>query len=100
MGATPEGRVKELVKRWLRARDIWYFMPVSNGMGTHGVPDFVCCWNGAFIGIECKAPGKRGNVSALQVMQIDAIRRAGGLAVVVDDPAQLEELCPNLAQQN
>ncbi len=98
--ATPEGRVKELVKRWLKANGIWFFMPVSNGMGTHGVPDFICCWNGRFLGIECKAPGKRKNVSALQVMQIEAIRKANGLAIVVDDPVQLEELCLNHPQQS
>ena len=97
---TPEGRVKEQVKRWLKARGVWFFMPVSNGMGAHGIPDLICCWRGAFIGIECKAPGKRGNVSELQKMQIAGIRTAGGVALVVDDASQLEEICLSLPPQN
>ena len=92
MAQTPEGRVKAAVKQWLKARGIWFFMPVSNGMGVHGVPDFICCWEGRFLGIETKAPGKRANVSALQQMQHQAIQAAGGVALVVDDAAQLQGL--------
>lgn len=87
---TPEGRVKAQVKAHLKARGVWYFMPVSNGMGAHGVPDLLCCANGRFVALEIKAPGKRGNTSPLQKMQIEAINQAGGLALVVDDVTQLE----------
>lgn len=97
---TPEGRVKAQVKQWLKARAVWFFMPVSNGMGSHGIPDFICCMNGAFVGIECKAPGKRSNVSALQQMQMTGIRTAGGRAIVVDNVEQLEDLCQSQAPQN
>lgn len=89
--ATPEGRVKAQVRALLKKRGIWFFCPVSNGMGTHGIPDFVCCWLGAFLGVECKAPGKLGNVTELQKMQGDAIRAAGGHWLAVDDVRQLEE---------
>lgn len=89
--ATPEGLTKTHVAKWLKARGIWYFMPVSNGMGRHGIPDFICCWNGRFLGIECKAPGKLTNVSALQEREINAIRLAKGLAVVVDRVELLDE---------
>ena len=91
MSATPEGKVKMAIVKWLKARNIWYFMPVSNGMGRHGIPDVICCWNGKFLAIECKAPGKRANTSALQEREIAAIRMAKGWAVVVDDVAQLDE---------
>lgn len=92
MAMTPEGKVKTAIKRWLVEHGVWYFMPVSNGMGSMGIPDFVCCWNGKFLGIEAKAPGKRSNVSALQEHQITLIHKAGGAAIVVDDVAQLEPL--------
>lgn len=98
MSATPEGKVKAQVKKWLDARDIWYFMPVSNGMGRHGIPDVICCWNGKFLAIECKAPGKRANTSALQEREIAAIRMAKGWAVVVDDVAQLDEYFSEITQ--
>lgn len=86
---TPEGRTKEAIKKWLKKHYIWYFMPVSNGMGMHGIPDFICCWQGRFIAIEAKAPGKRNNVSPKQQVQIDAIQKAGGYAAIVDDIDQL-----------
>ena len=88
---TPEGRVKVKVKAWLVANKVWHYCPVSIGMGTHGIPDFVCCApGGRFMGIEVKAPGKRKNTSALQDMQLEAIAENGGLAIVVDDVSQLE----------
>jgi hypothetical protein len=88
---TPEGRVKAAVKKFLKDRGIWFFCPVSNGMGVHGIPDFICCWRGQFIGVETKAPGKRGNVSEMQKHQLEEIARAGGLSLVVDDVSQLVE---------
>lgn len=92
MAMTPEGRVKEAVKKWLKERGIWYYMPVQNGFGVVGIPDFVCCWNGRFLAIETKAPGKRANVSANQERQITDIWKAGGAAVVIDDIKQLNNL--------
>lgn len=92
MSSTPEGRVKKAIKARLNALGVWHFSPVSNGMGVHGIPDIICCWQGRFLGIEVKAPGKRNNTSVLQDRQIAAIREAGGVAVVIDDVAQLEEI--------
>ena len=59
-------------------------------MGVHGIPDFICCWNGLFVAIEAKAPGRIGNVSELQLMQIEGILDSGGLAFVVDRVSQLD----------
>jgi hypothetical protein len=92
MAMTPEGRVKAAVKRWLKEHGIWFYMPVQNGMGVVGIPDFICCANGHFLAIETKAPGKRGNTTANQDMRIAEIHKAGGSAVVVDDASQLETL--------
>lgn len=86
-----EADVKKDVKKWLGARGIWYYMPVQNGMGVTGVPDFICCWAGRFVAIETKAPGKRGNLSENQKHQIEGICATGGTAFVVDDVSQLDE---------
>lgn len=94
MAMTPEGRVKGAVKKWLVARNIWFYMPVQTGLGVGGIPDFVCCWKGRFLGIETKAPGKRAYTSALQKRQLAAIDEAGGLTIVVDDVSQLDDLSP------
>lgn len=79
--ATHESRVKDQIKRVLKSKGIWYFMPVSNGMGKHGVPDFICCMKGKFLGIEAKAEG--GSLSKHQEICISEIRQAGGLCGVV-----------------
>jgi Holliday junction resolvase len=80
---TPEGYVKKEVRRVLDTigGDVWYFMPVSNGMGAHGIPDFIGCCRGVMFGIEAKAVG--GKPTRLQTIQMDKIRRSGGEAIVV-----------------
>lgn len=88
---TPEGRVKADVKKILKARDIWHFMPMQNGFGVVGIPDFICCWRGQFLAIETKAPGKRGDTTANQDRKLQEIKDHGGWSIVVDDANQLVE---------
>lgn len=92
MAMTPEGRVKKKVREWLDKKGAYYYMPVSNGMGRVGAPDFLVCLNGRFVGIETKAPGKRSNTTPNQDREITWINSAGGVAVVIDDVSQLEIL--------
>ena len=86
---TPEGRVKDAVKKVLKRRGIWYYMPVQNGMGVVGIPDLICCWHGHFLAIETKAPGKRSQTTANQDRVLQEIRDHDGYALVVDDAQQL-----------
>lgn len=92
MALTPEGKVKLAVKMYLTAIGAYYYMPVSNGMGRVGAPDFLVCHRGRFIAVETKAPGKRGNTTPNQDREIADINDAGGVAVVVDDVTQLRGL--------
>lgn len=86
---TPEGKVKAECKKFLKANNIFFFMPVSNGMGQVGIPDIICCYKGLFVAIETKAPGKRANVTDNQKRIMENIRDAEGFAFVVDDPSEL-----------
>ena len=86
---TPEGLVKKAVKKMLDVSGAYWVMPVSNGMGNHGTPDFLICHKGTFIGIEAKA-GK-GKTTALQAAHLARIREAGGTALVVNE-SNLDEL--------
>ena len=82
--ATPEGRVKEVIKKLLKAHKCWYFMPVMNGMGKTGVPDILTILpNGRFCGIETKA-GKN-KPTELQTRCINDINDAGGIALWVNE---------------
>lgn len=92
MALTPEGRVKQAVKQYLKRRGIWFYMPIQNGMGRVGMPDFICCWNGRLLAIETKAPGKLNNTTPNQERVLKEIRDAAGYAFVVDSVAMLDEL--------
>ena len=92
MAATPEGKVKALIKDYLNTLGVWHFSPPANGFGRSGIPDLVCCFQGRFIGIEVKAPGKRTNTTTMQDREIASINAAGGTALVVDDVAQIKHI--------
>lgn len=83
MARTPEKTVKDAVVKCLKDAGVYYFFPATHGYGRSGVPDIVCCVNGYFLGIECKA-GK-GKLTALQAREIQTIRHNNGVAVVVDE---------------
>jgi len=81
--ATPESKVKKRVKEILKNLGAYYVMPVTSGYGNSGAPDFLVCYQGRFIGIECKA-GK-GRVTALQQKNLDLIDIAGGWTFVINE---------------
>jgi Holliday junction resolvase len=83
MAQTPEGKVKAKIVAALKEEGVYYFYPATGGFGRSGVPDIVCCVAGKFLAIECKA-GKN-KPTALQVNEIERIRRAGGVAVVANE---------------
>ena len=76
--ATPESKVKKRVKEILKNLGAYYVMPVTSGYGNSGAPDFLVCYQGKFIGLECKA-GK-GRVTALQQRNL-----AGGWSFVINE---------------
>jgi len=81
--ATPESKVKDQIKKILKAYDVYYAMPIGTGYGNAGVPDFLCCVNGRFLAIEAKA-GK-GTTTALQDKNLNAINDCGGQAWVINE---------------
>lgn len=83
MAQTPEKRVKVKVESVLKTEDVYYFFPATHGYGRSGVPDIVACVNGRFVAIECKAGTNK--LTALQVREIEGIRRRGGVAVVANE---------------
>jgi hypothetical protein len=98
---TPEGKIKKDFKHAVsNIPKFWYFSPVSNGMGVMGIPDFVCCYQGRFIGVETKAPGRRGQenqgLSALQVRVKNLILAAGGWYFIIDDKESLDNFLYSL----
>lgn len=83
MASTPEKKVKDRVVKILKEHGVYYFFPATFGMGRSGVPDIVCCVNGRFLGIECKAGDNKP--TALQQRELKAIADAGGSALVINE---------------
>ena len=83
MAMTPEAKVKKKVVSYLKQMGAYYFYPVTGGYGRSGVPDIVCCFNGNFFAIECKAGNNKP--TALQERELGLIREAKGTALVVNE---------------
>ena len=93
MAMTPEAKVKKRVKEMLDHLEIYHFSPPGMGLGRSGIPDLICCANGKFVAIECKA-GK-GQTTALQERELNAITIANGHVFVARE-SNLEELYERL----
>lgn len=83
MAKTPEGLVKDNITKVLKEYGVYYFMPIGGMYSKVGVPDFIGCLNGRFVGIEAKA-GK-GTTTALQDRELRLIKEAGGVSLVVNE---------------
>ena len=81
--STPEAKVKQKVKKLFEQYGVYYFMPATGGFGRSGVPDFIACCRGKFIGVECKAGSNQP--TALQERELRRIIDAGGAAFVVNE---------------
>jgi hypothetical protein len=95
MAKTPEGEIKDQVRKILDEMNAYYFFPAANGYGRTGIPDVIACIGGHFVGIECKAGSKQP--TALQQRELDNIEKAEGTGVLVnaDNISNLKNLLEN-----
>ena len=93
---TPEAKVKKKVVAVLKQYKAYFFYPVTGGYGRSGVPDIIVCYNGYFIGIECKAGTNKP--TPLQEKNLKDIQAAGGVSLVVneDNISTVGEILQNL----
>ena len=94
MAQTPEAKVKDAIKKALKAQDCWYYMPVPGGFGAPSL-DFLCAYDGRMFAIEAKAPGKKPTARQRATMKEmgdynipcyivdDAEKAAGYVALIV-----------------
>lgn len=86
---TPEGKLKDQVKAFLKERGAYYHMPVQMGYGSPTL-DFIGCYQGKFFAIETKAPGKGPTPRQNATMRI--IEDAGGWTVWTDNMEHLKSM--------
>lgn len=88
---TPEGRVKDEIRKWLKEQGAYVFSPVQTGMGSRTL-DLLVCWNGQFVAVEVKRPG--GKPTKLQVEIAKRMIEAGGIPVCTDSLDYLKQQLP------
>ena len=69
------------IKRYITDHGGWVIKYFANRMTKSGVPDLLACINGMFVAIEVKA--QNGKASELQIYNVEQIRKAGGIAIVL-----------------
>lgn len=67
-----ENKVKEILK----SKGAYFVKQFGCAFSKSGVPDLLVCYKGRFIAVELKA--EKGEPSALQLYNLDEIRKAGG----------------------
>lgn len=94
MAKTPEGYVKDAVKKILDAAKIKYSMKTTMGYGKSGWPDFDVVFRGIYLTIETKYDMDEKGPTALQRDAMREIRESGGITLVLDikNYHQLEQL--------
>jgi len=100
---TPEGEVKDLVKKVLRKYSAWSRMIVPSRFGsTVGMSDFLIVYYGHFIVVETKPRTGKKKPTDKQTEFMNEVDDAGGTSLVVrdeEDITRLEEIL-NYAKKN
>jgi hypothetical protein len=83
MATTPEGKIKnwvkkELLKKYPRA---WIYNAPGGRFGRKGVPDLLCCIDGLFVAIEVKTD--KGSVSPTQKHELGLLVKSSAIAAVI-----------------
>ena len=76
-----EASIVRSITSMLKKRGAWFLKVHGGPFQRPGVPDILVCLNGFFYAFEVKRPGEKATPT--QEREIEAIRKAGGLAVVV-----------------
>ena len=92
-GVLPEYRIKRLVRARLKELGVYQFWPVQSAWGTTTL-DILVCYQGRFVGIECKRPGAKP--TARQLLTMQAIEAAGGQVYVIDSVEKAKTFTPKI----
>lgn len=91
----PEAIFASAVMKYLRqmyGKRLWE-VAIRGGLGMRsGIPDRLLCIDGCMVAIEFKNPDGTGRLGPKQKLEIEAIRRSGGMAMVVQSWDDLKPL--------
>lgn len=89
-----EAPIQRKIITWLREQGCYVYKAVGSPYAQRGTPDILCILRGQAYGLEVKAPG--GKPTKLQEVELEKIRKAGGVAAVVTSLDEVKELIAEL----
>lgn len=103
MAKTPEGIIKDMIKKILNKRGIFYKMIVPHPYGANvGISDFQVHAHGHFVVIEAKPRTGKKKPTPKQTEYMDEIDKSGSISFVVrneEDMTRVEQYL-DWAEQN
>ena len=94
---TPESRLKNDIKRYLRTENVYWCMIQGGAFSKPGDPDIVACVDGVFLAIEGKTYS--GYLSDMQKYRRHQIEAAGGKYVVARSVTDVKEALDEIRQK-
>jgi len=97
MSKNPESVLVDKIIKALREQDKSYWVKIHGGMyQAVGLPDIVGCYNGRFVAIEVKIPGKEKTLTERQKLILKRIKKAGGYAIMATTKEEALDLCTTI----
>lgn len=79
---TSEKYIQSNLIKFLNSQEsVWFVKTIV--CNKVGCPDILCCIEGKFVAMELKSKGKVA--SKIQMLNIENIRKTGGIAYIFDD---------------
>jgi len=89
-----EKSIENKIKAYLRSKGAYCVKYHGNQFSQVGVPDLLVCYKGRFLGIEIK--NETGKTSPLQDVNIEAIRKSGGISFVARSVEDVSSVIDNI----
>lgn len=83
-----------------KKRGAYIFKARGDPRQTKGVPDLVMCYQGSFVAMEVKVPGRERTLTKNQAENIKRIGEAQGYAAVVTTVKQAMEILDEVEEWN
>jgi hypothetical protein len=94
-----KGGIQDKIEEWLKSQipNVWYEVKRTDKRVDNvraGIPDYLICWKGQFVGIECKA--KNGKPTLAQLGELQWLALAGAKTCIAYSPEQAIEFLKSL----
>lgn len=90
MAKTEESKLEQEVEKFMREKRIWQLARYQAQSNQNGLPDRLYLYKGYLLGLELKT--YEGEPTELQLRKIDEINKNGGIALIIRNIREVEQL--------